>query len=38
MRYEMPAIEQYRKEETGKENQLLATCIRDKREKIWIQS
>ena len=34
----MPAGEQYRKEEIGKENQLQADYIRNKRAKIWIQS
>ena len=38
MRCDMPAREQYRKEETGKENQLQAACIKDKREKTNIQS
>ena len=37
MRYDMPAREQYRKEEIGEEIQLQAVCIRDKREKTWIQ-
>ena len=34
----MPSGEQYRKEEIGKENQLQAACIRNKREKTWIKS
>ena len=29
---------QYRKDEIGKENQLQSACIRNKREKTWIQS
>ena len=38
MRYGMLAREQFSKEETGKENQLQATSICDKREKTWIKS
>ena len=34
----MPAGEQYRTEEIGKENQLKAARIRNRREKIWFQS
>ena len=30
----MPTRKQYREEETGKESQLQATCIRDKREDL----
>ena len=36
MWYGMPIGEQYRKEESGKENQLQAAYIRNKREKTWI--
>ena len=38
MRYDMPAREQYRKEEIGEQIQLQSVCIRDKREKTWIHS
>ena len=38
MWYHIPAREQYMKEEARKQNQLQATCIRDKRTKTWIQS
>ena len=38
MRYGMSTVEQYRKEEIGKENQLQTACIRNKRETTWIQS
>ena len=38
MRYDMPAREQYRKEEIGEEIQLQSVSIRDKREKTWIHS
>ena len=35
MWYGMSTGEQYRKEKIGKENQLLAACIRNKREATW---
>ena len=38
MSYTMPTREQYRKEETEKENQLQATFIRDKKEKTCFQN
>ena len=34
MWYGMPSGEQYRKEETGKENQLQAACIQNRREDL----
>ena len=38
MSYTMPTREQYRKEETEKENQLQAIFIRDKKEKTCFQN
>ena len=32
MRYGIPTKEQYRKEETEKENQLQTTCIQNKKD------